>query len=156
MIITKPQQPKKTIYDYIKMLGDGFDIGDNTYDWGTYFGCETDYDKCTDYYDKCMYIFALNIEMLNYSKDWYSTCKVSEFISENINAFETFLNEIYREEYTPRYLKAHGHKVNDMNIDDYFYDTYLQAFEALVVGNFAESDYKLLFELLTQDTQKGE
>jgi len=146
-----PKEPIKTIYEKFQELGFGFDIADNTYDWINYFECPKDWDKCNDYYDKLMLLFALNIECVRCTKSNIGVCKVCEFIVENIKAFEKFLNETYREEYQPQYLLAKGHKVNDPNEDDWFYDIYLDAFKHLCNGNFSESKYEKLFNYLTEE-----
>ena len=84
--------------------------------------------------------FANEIEMVNYKENWYSCCKVSEFIQKHRMAFDKFMKEVNNERYQPD---------DKVTIDDEeFCDLYLITFESLVCGNYADKDYELLYELL--------
>lgn len=133
-----------TLLDAIKFVGDGFDIGDDIFDWGNYFECYSDIKDCKDAYDKVQYVLAKNIEFVKYQKDWYSTCKITQFIEKYIDMFNDFLNEVWREEYQPRYFEKQY-----TSDDEEFYDIYLESmFSGLINGNYSESDYELLLKLM--------
>ena len=58
------------------------DISDETYDWGTYISYTEDPE---DAYERFCNFVMENTEMVSYNSDWYSPCKVTEFILNNIN-----------------------------------------------------------------------
>ena len=128
------------IYEFMKFSNKwGFDIGDETFDWGTYFEID---NTTTDSYDVLMVYFANNIEMLNYKENWYSCCKVSEFIQEHRMAFNKFMEKCNNEYYQPN---------DEVTMDDEeFFDLYINTFANLVNGNYAEEDYELMYELLLE------
>lgn len=129
-----------TILEFMKFSKkDGFDIADEIFDWATYFGF--DFDSLEkDSYDVVMTYFANEIEMVNYQENWYSCCKVSEFIQKHRKAFDLFMKEVNNERYQPD---------EEVTIEDEeFCDLYLATFESLVCGNYADEDYDLLYELL--------
>ena len=130
------------IYEFMKFTNKwGFDIGDETFDWGNYFEVDH-YSLEKDSYDVLMVYFANNIEMVNYTEDWYSCCKVSEFIQSHRQAFDKFMVECNNEHYQPN---------NEVSMDDEeFYDLYLMTFENLINGNYADEDYELLYDLLLE------
>lgn len=116
-----------------------FDIGDEIFDWVSNF-CYCDPQE--DYFDKCMYFMADKINVLTYRYGWYSCVDVSRFISENQEAFDKFMNEHNREGFRP----CNHDKIT---IDDEeFYDLYMLTFRNLIEGNYCDSDYKCLLELL--------
>jgi hypothetical protein len=132
-----------TIYEFMLFSReDGFDIADNIFDWGNYFGVDLHpYEQ--DSYNVLMIYFANNIEMVNYNKNWYSSCKVSEFIQSHRQAFDKFMRMVNNENYQP-----------DDSVtfeDEEFCDLYLSTFESLINGNYAEEDYELLYELLLEN-----
>ena len=129
-----------TIYEFMKFSNkDGFDIADEIFDWATYFGVDL-YDTTNDSYNVLMVYFANEIEMVNYQENWYSCCKVSEFIQKHRKAFDLFMKEVNNEYYQPN---------DEVTIDDEeFCDLYLATFESLVCGNYADKDYELLYDLL--------
>ena len=131
------------IYDFMKFSDiDGFDIADEIFDWGTHF-CIDMHNVAKDSYDVVMTYFANNIEMVNYRQEWYSSCKVSEFIQSHRKAFDKFMRMVNNENYQPN---------DEITIDDEeFCDLYLSTFESLVCGNYAEEDYELLYELLLEN-----
>ena len=135
---------KITLYLAQKILDKGFDICDKIWDWGTYFEMPSPdiKEEELDYYDKCMRLFALNIEFEKYQKDWYSICNVADFIWDNKKKFDKFFNEVNSEDWQPK-----NWNINDKE-DEEFYDTYLYCFEQLVNGNYSEEDYKRLYEIL--------
>lgn len=144
---TIPTPRKITLYETLRLKDfDGFDIADDIFDWGNYFECGESLEKSEDYYDKLMVLFALNIEVVKYQENWYTICKVAEFISKHSKAFTKFMNENNREDYQPKNYK--GEKITLDN--DLFYDLYIMTFESLINGNYCESQYKELYELLTK------
>lgn len=129
-----------TIYEFMKFSDkDGFDIADEIFDWANYFGIDL-HNTEKDSYDVVMVYFANNIEMVCYRENWYSSCKVSEFIQKHRKAFDEFMRTTNNESYQPK---------EDVTIDDEeFYDLYLMTFESLINGNYAEEDYEWLYDLL--------
>lgn len=136
-----------TLLEQMKLIGDGFDIGDDVYDFGTYFGCE--YEKPEDYYDKCLTLIASEIELVKYQPKWFSTCKITDFIKKHQTKIDKWLNENFVEDWTPKHFqKEYGvKKLTDDN--EIFYELYIvEFFEKLCVGAFSEADYKEIYELL--------
>ena len=133
-----------TLYEMMKLKGEGFDVSDNTWDWGTYIGYVEDEDDL-DYYDKFTLYLTKNVEIERYNDDWYSPCKVCEFIVAHQDAFRKFFNEENREGYRPMDYE----NGDDSTIDEGFYEAYMMGLESLLVGNYSESDYKKLYTLLT-------
>lgn len=138
----------KTLKEAIEFIGDGFDIGDDIFDYGNYYGYDLD---LKDYYDKVLDFMASKIEFVKYQKDWYSICKITEFIEKYQEQFDEFLNQVYREEYTPSYIcEQEGIERIDCD-DELFYEIYIQMFGDLINGNFSEKDYKKLYTILTKE-----
>jgi hypothetical protein len=132
-----------TIYEFMQFSKKyGFDIADEIFDWGNYF--DVNYDSLEkDSYDVLMVYFANEIEMVNYNEDWYSCCKVSEFIDKHRKAFDLFMKQANNKYYQPN---------GDIAIDDEeFCDLYLSTFENLINGNYADEDYELLYQLLLEN-----
>ena len=131
------------IYEFMKFSNKwGFDIGDEVFDWGNYFEVN-DGLSSEDFYDVVMVYFANNIEMVNYNEDWYSCCKVSEFIQSHRKAFDKFMEKCNSKYYQPN---------DKVTMDDEeFYDLYINTFVNLINGNYAEEDYELLYELLLEN-----
>lgn len=122
----------------------GFDIADDIWDWGNYFETPRNFKECeNDYYNLLMWHFANNIEIVKYQEDWYSICKVSEFIYKNIKAFNKFMNEKNREGYRPN-----EYEEIESADDELMVDIYLPTFENLINGNYSDDDYKKLCEYL--------
>lgn len=135
----------KTLKEAINFIGSGFDIGDETFDYGIYY----DYDVNSEsYYDRVLDFMAEKIEFVKYQKDWYSTCKITEFMESYQKQFDKFLNEVYCEEYTPQFI-CNKYKIDKITSDDeLFCDVYIELFDNLIKGSFGEKAYKRLFELL--------
>lgn len=132
----------------IKQLDDGFDIGDNIWDFGNYFGYTLGSD---DYYDKVLDFMASKIDLLKYQPNWYSICDITGFIVKYQDKFDEFLNEVYREEYTPAHIcKKYG--IEKIKADDeLFYDVYIEGlFGGLINGSFSEDNYKRLYAILKE------
>ena len=129
-----------TILEFMKFSNeDGFDIADEIFDWCDYFAINTITTE-KDSYDVVMMYFANNIEMVNYRKGWYSSCKISEFIQKHRKAFDEFMRTTNNEHYQPS---------DEVSIDDEeFYDLYLMTFQNLIDGNYSDSDYERLYDLL--------
>lgn len=91
---------------------------------------------------------ASKIEFVKYQKDWYSICKITQFIEAYQKQFDEFLNEEYLEEYTPKYI-CKKYNIDKITSDDeLFYDVYIDLFNGLINGSFGENSYRRLFELL--------
>ena len=147
---TKIKSIKLSLFQTLQIAGsDGCDICDDIYDWGTYLGCPESWEKCTDYYDRCMLLFALNLRCDKYNESGYSVCHVTEFLWENREPFERFMNEENRRDYTPRYWQKQGETI-DPKEDGLFYDVYMTTFESLLIGNYSEPDYQKLYKYLTE------
>lgn len=129
-----------TIYEFMRFSNEeGFDICDQTFDWGNYFGLDFEL-KEKDIYEMVMEYFARNIEMVNYQKEWFSVCKVSEFIQAHRKAFDMFMKECNGESHQPNSSVSME--------DEEFYWLYLATFESLINGNYSDDDYKLLLSLM--------
>ena len=116
----------------------GFDIGDDVWDWGVYFDLPRTID---DNYDKFCEFVANNLTMVCYRDDWYSTCKVTEFLTKFDKAFRKFTNECNNENY----------QLGDCEIEsDQWFETIFPTFESLIVGGYSENDYGRLVELLNE------
>jgi hypothetical protein len=135
------------IYEFMKFSNKwGFDISDEIFDWGNYFEVDNNLTlQKADFYDIVMVYFANNIEMVNYNEDWYSCCKVSEFIQKHRKAFDKFMEDCNSEYYKPN---------ENVTIDDEeFFDLYISTFANLINGNYAEEDYELLYDLLIEEVE---
>ena len=128
----------------------GFDIGDVVWDFGTYFECEQAPSKEMDGYDKLMYIFGANIELVKYQKDWYSTCRIDAFIRANLKVFDKFLNEVMQEDYTPKGFAKKWGREQLLNSEDFF-DIYITPFEHLINGNFSTDDYDRFVQIIKEN-----
>lgn len=131
-----------TIYELLSFVEgiDGIDIGDDVYDFVTHIDCHIKKGECKDNYDKCMRYLCTQLELSCYRPNWYSNCYISEYIKKNIDAFTKFMDEENDEKFKPK---------NYEDIDDeMFYDLYLNTFENLVVGNYADQDYEKLLNYL--------
>lgn len=135
----------KTLKEALEFVSEGFDICDDIFDFGTYY----DYDiKSKNYYDRLLDFMASKIEFVKYQKCWYSICKITQFIEAYQKQFDEFLNEVYFEEYTPKYI-CKKYNIDKITSDDeLFYDVYIDLFNQLVRGGFDENSYRRLFELL--------
>ena len=83
-----------TLYELVKQQG-GLDIGDNIYDWGNYFDFSD--DDCDDY-DICMVVMAKEIEVVNVNPNWFSCCKITEYLEKHKDTFTEFMNTFYDDE----------------------------------------------------------
>lgn len=148
-IVTEIPAPREcSLYEaIIQVNGEGFDICDKDWDWGIYMGCERDFNHCKDsdgnpdYYYACMLLFCLNIRCTKIRPEYYSVCRVSDFIKNNIDVFREFFNENNREGYRPMDYK----NADDDNKDDGWYEAYMQPMESLIAGNYCQSDYEKLY-----------
>lgn len=123
------------------------DISDEIYDWGVYV-CYT--EEPVDNYDKFMNYLLENIEMVEFKSDWYSPCKVTEFMLEHFDAFAKFFNEENGEAFRPDSYEG----VN-WSEDEEFYDVFLASLESLINGNYTDEDYgKILSYLENGDVEK--
>lgn len=150
MITKTPKLEYKSLYEVLMLTGhEDMDICDSVFDWGSNMGCYKSFEDCNDYYDKLMLLFCLNITCTKVNEKWYSCCDISRFISEHQDTFDKFMNEENREGYRPQ---DYSHKL-DYEKDEDFYDLYLNTFESLIIGNYAESDYQKLYEMLIKESE---
>ena len=144
MITETPKLEDRSIYEVLMFnQQEDMDICDDIFDWGSNIGCKKSFEDCEDYYDRLMLLFCLNIKCKRYNRDWYSCCKICEFIEANKEVFDNFMEEENREEYRPSF---YGTPIT--SDDEDFYDLYLTTFESLIIGNYAESDYEKLYKAL--------
>ena len=139
-----------TLKELIKMSNEGYDVADDIFDWATNYDYDIDLE---DYYGKALDLMASEIEVVKIQPKWYTICKFSEFIEKYQDVFDKFFNEENKEVYTPKYAcKELG--VDRLNKDmEEFYDIYLNSLESLIAGNYCESDYKKLYEMLSKAMQ---
>ena len=122
------------------------DIADDTWDWGVYFESSNSKNECEDYYYLLMWYFANNIQIIKYQENWFSICKVSEFIFNNINVFDKFMNEENCVEFKPNEYE----KIESID-DELMVDIYLPTLENLMIGNYSENGYKKLYNYLIEN-----
>ncbi len=136
-----------TLKELIQINDRGYDVCDDIFDWGTNY----DYNiNPKDYYDKALDLMASEIEVVKVQPKWYTICKFSEFVVKYQDVFDQFLNEENKEEYTPKYA-CEKLGVDRLNKDmGEFYDIYLESFASLLAGNYCESDYMKLYEMLKE------
>lgn len=133
----------KKLINYLKEKELGFDIADETWDWGNYFECPIELDQDSDYYDKLMHLFAERIDVIKYQENWFTICDISNFIMQNIDAFTKFMIEFNNDNFNPSLCGV------PESIDDYLlYELYIGTFQELINGNYAEKDYEKLFYYL--------
>lgn len=133
------------LIECIKERNYRLDIADNIWDWGNYFESEVNLlvEEDYDYYDKLMYLFAENIDVIKCNYDWYTVCDVSGFIWKNLNAFSKFMNAANNENFQPCIQGVCE------SVDDYLMlDIYIATFQELINGNYCEEDYEKLFYYL--------
>lgn len=130
----------------IKQIQDGFDIGDNTFDYGVYFGYSF---NSNDYFDKTLELIASKMDLIKYQPNWYSICDITGFIDKNREVLDEFMSMVYRDEYTPKYIcEKEGIEKIDTDTEE-FCDIYIDLlFNDIVIGNLTDSDYKILYDLL--------
>lgn len=135
----------KTLKEELEFVSKGLNICDNVFDFCTYY----DYDvKGTGYYDRLLDFMASKIEFVKYQKYGYSICKITQFIEAYQKQFDEFLNEVYCEEYTPKYI-CKKYNIDKITSDDeLFCNVYIDLFYQLISGGFDENSYRRLFELL--------
>lgn len=135
----------KTLKEELEFVSEGLDICDDVFDFCTYYYYDV---KGTGYYDRLLDFMASKIEFVKYQKDWFSICKITQFIEAYQKQFDEFLNEEYLEEYTPKYI-CKKYNIDKITSDDeLFYDVYIDLFNRLTRGSFDEISYRRLFELL--------
>lgn len=144
MITETPTLQDKSIYEVLMFnQQEDFDICDDIFDWGSNIGCKKSFKDCEDYYERLMLLFCLNIKCKCYRQNWYSCCKISEFIEANKEVFDKFMEEENKECFRPSF---YGKPIT--SDDEDFYDLYLMTFESLIIGNYCESDYEKLYKSL--------
>lgn len=127
-----------TLYELVKQYG-GLDIGDNIYDWGNYF----DFSEDGDDYDRCMVVMAKEIEVVKVNPNWFSCCKITEYLEKYKEAFTDFMNTFYDDEYKPQEeIEAESEE---------FYDYYFDLFTSLINGGWSDREYKWLADRLEKD-----
>ena len=128
-----------TLYELVKQDG-GLDIGDNIYDWGNYFDF---YDDESDDYDRCMVEMAKEIEVVKINPNWFSCCKITDYLEKHKEAFTDFMNTFYDDEYKPQEeIEAESEE---------FYDYYFDLFTSLINGGWSDREYKWLADRLEKE-----
>lgn len=140
-----PKIENKTIYETLRLCNvNDMDICDDDWDWGICVQCEDNFEQCHDYYDKFMLLFCLNVVCLKFNREWYSPCKVCDFIEQNRKAFDKFLNEENRESCRPMDFTS---KLC-CDEDNGYYEIYMQSLEQLIAGQYSERQYEKLYKYL--------
>ena len=128
-----------TLYELVKQNG-GLDIGDNIYDWGNYFDFS---DDSSDDYDRCMVVMAKEIEVVKINPNWFSCCKITDYLEKHKEAFTDFMNTFYDDEYKPQEeIEAESEE---------FYDFYFDLFTSLINGGWSDREYKWLADRLEKE-----
>lgn len=131
-----------TLYELVKKDG-GLDIGDNIYDWGNYFDFS---DNDCDDYDRCMVEMAKRIEVVKVNHNWFTTCKITQFLLDNEDVITEFIDSFYDDEYKPQ---------EEIGEDsEEFYDYYIDLFTSLINGGWSDNEYKWLADRLEKDNGK--
>jgi hypothetical protein len=151
-VVELPTLECKSLYEAIMFTnGEGFDICDIDWDWGTYLGIEKDWKGCADketgkpdYYYAFMLFLAINIKCKEVRPKWYSPCYIGEFVKKNMNVLRDFFNKHNREGYRPMDYE----NADDDSKDDGFYEAYMLPLESMIEGNYCDSDYKELYYAL--------
>ena len=125
-----------TLYELVKQDG-GLDIGDNIYDWGNYFDFS---DDDSDDYDRCMVEMAKRIEVVKVNKNWFTTCKITQFLQDNEDVVTEFIDSFYDDEYKPQ------EEIESESEE--FYDYYFDLFTSLINGGWSDREYKWLADRL--------
>lgn len=136
---------KISLYELFGLCNlDSVDIADNTYDFAVNFACNLDKNKCKDYYDKLMRMFAIGIECGNF-EIWSSPvahCDIVAFIRQHYTSFNVFMSHNNRDGYKPQEYDLVEEDT------DLWYDLYMNTFESLVIGNYSDEQYKELYQLM--------
>lgn len=133
-----------TLYELVAN-NEGFDIGDNIFDYGNYFDFEADSD---DYYDLCLGAMAKEIEAEQVKPHWYTICKITDFLEKRKDLFTEFMNTFYDEKY---------HITEEIKSDnEEFYDTYITCFNIFINGGFSDRLYKWMYERLSEVQKNGQ
>lgn len=144
----------KKLSEVIEVIG-GFDICDEVFDYGIYY--DYDSEEKNDYYDKTLKLVADKIEFIKYQKDWYSCCNITKFIEENQVAIDKFMDIVYKEQYTPRFICKKNNIDKITSDDEIFADVYLDLFfNDLAIGNLTDNEYKQLYKLLSENESESE
>lgn len=144
-IVLQLEEKPVQMLQFIKQLHTGFDITGEDWDWGTYFESPETFEECNDYYDKFMYLIACNVYVIQFKSDWYTITTIEQFIREHVNTFKKFINENWREECIPNWetIEEDSEDWYEIFIDDLF--------EPLFNGQYCESHYKELYDLLMEE-----
>ena len=152
-----PECTNKSLYEVLKLQGhEDTDICDDIWDWcsnlgyGSYDSFEEidnhfGKDNIEGYYFKFILLCCLNIKVVKPQPQWYTVCKVSEFIDNNRKAFDKLMNEVNRDGFRP---KDYDHFIEKDDKEELFYDVYMRTFENLIIGNYSDNDYKKLVKYL--------
>lgn len=141
--------PAMSFYDAMRVFKlDGCDITDPVWDWGVYLAKPEalSLKSARDPYDKFLLILALNLQFDQYVPDWYSPCRVCEFIEANRQAFDKFLDEENQEGCRP---SDYSEPLRS-NEDEGYFEVYMQSMEGLIAGQYSEGGYAKLVKYLTE------
>lgn len=148
MIQTKEPLPQRVSFFATCRFNqiDGADICDEIWDWGIFLSCpdKGDVADLDDAYDKFCLILCLNLTCKKFVPDFYTPCNVCEFIEAHRKTFDAFLEEENREGFRP----SDYPKPLNSNQDEGYYEVYMLSMENLIAGNYADSDYEKLVNML--------
>ena len=144
MIKTDYQKTNSTLAETISVHGP-LDITGEDWDWGINFYCEPSLDECEDYYDKVMYLIGCNVYVTKLVTDWYTCTTIEQFVIDHKQTFIKFMQEIYR----PEYIIDWDSLPED---EEEFYEEFIDGLMVpLIAGDFTESDYGVLYNLLINE-----
>lgn len=150
LITTAPESKEITFYEAcMNIKTDGADISDRDWDWGIYLGLPSEartLEKCEDGYERFCLLLAFNLHCKGIVSDWYTPCDVCGFIEAHRKTFEKFFNEENIEGYRP---KDYGSPKADE--DKGYFEAFMQPMECLLAGNYAESSYDKLVDMLLKE-----
>lgn len=139
-----------TLYDYAQ-INDGeinFDISDDIYDMGEYFGYHIDMAK-GDYYDLVMTYLAKHLEIIKLQPNWYTIVAITKFVEEHKKEFLKLAKKVYTKEWYEEFTQA------EYESEEY-YDTFISLFIDIIRGNLSQNDYGYFNQLLVEPFESNE
>lgn len=107
-----------------------------------------DEDRSYDNYDRYVKLVTLNLPVIRKSqREHIVVCDCVKFIMDQYNVYKRFVNEEHKEQYTEKWYTEHGHELNP-DIDDGFYEVFMETFFQLFNGEYSERQYGVLVNYL--------
>lgn len=160
MLKTRQATQAISLYDLLKYTGE-LDLTDKDWDIMTTVVFNEDWEKedllgpipegtepKLDYYDKYTKLIYLNLPILNQGCDEHTmVCDCSKFIMDWYSCYARFTNEEHCDEYTERWYREMGCDLSP-DVDDGFYEVFMETFFELLEGRYSEEQYKKLFSYI--------